>query len=98
MVKEVLQAEGKWYKIETWICIEEWRASEAKFRKSVIRETFESGQSKRGLLCIEEWRLLKAAKYYEGCYGGQKAVEPLESAERKENLSNKILYSTKHIF
>lgn len=38
MVKEVLQAEGKWYKIETWICIEEWRASEVvnvgKYKKT----------------------------------------------------------------
>lgn len=42
--------------------------------------------------------MLKAAKYYEGYYEGQKTVEPLESAERKENLSNKILYSTKHTF
>ena len=38
MVKEVLQAEGEWSKIETWICIEEWRASEVinvgKYKKT----------------------------------------------------------------
>jgi len=38
MVKEVLQADGKWYKIETRICIKEWRASEVvnvgKYKKT----------------------------------------------------------------
>ena len=43
MVKEVLQAEGKWYKIETWICIKEWRASEvvkvSKYKKTPYFKT-----------------------------------------------------------